>query len=331
MWACCEERGATFPFGTDNDSYPYQGGESLTHPMPAVPDLAELDAWNPTLLVRTAARSSVAGASPLRVIYAASVSKQVTGLLAAVLVTEGRWGAADQIRALVPELPSWADRIEVGHLVHHASGLPGTPRMRDDGIESPVAWGNAEMLAAIVRHVVPVNPPGVAWEYCNIGYVLLAVAIERLVGRPFAEVAQERLFEPAGMTASRFGGPPPRAPVTGTEPLTIGDGGLWTTPVDLVRWNRAMNARAFGGAAHDLAEQPGGLADGSTTSDGWGVGILRSAGRVFFHKGGNVGHWTTKVVRERASGTSVVLATDGAPPQLVHDTALQIAVEASVS
>ncbi len=31
------------------------------------------------------------------------------------------------------------------------------------------------------------------------------------------------------------------------------------------------------------------------------------------------------------SGTSVVLVTDGAPPQLVHDTALQIATEASAS
>lgn len=52
-------------------------------------------------------------------IYAAWVAKQFTAFLAALLVTEGRWTAADQIRAMVPELPSWADDgIEVQHLVH---------------------------------------------------------------------------------------------------------------------------------------------------------------------------------------------------------------------
>ncbi|HTT90004.1 MAG TPA: serine hydrolase domain-containing protein [Acidimicrobiales bacterium] len=299
--------------------------------VPVVPDLAELAAWNPTLLVRTAGQSSAAGPSSQRAVYAASVAKQFTAFLAALLITERRWTAGDQIRAMVPELPSWADGIEVQHLVHHSSGLPSTPRLRENGVEWPVAWGNAEVLAAIVRDVVPVRPPGAGWEYCSLGYVLLAVAIERLIGHPFEELARERLFEPGGITASQFGGPPPGARVTGTEPATIGEGGLWTTPADLERWNHLMNARAFGPVAHDLAERPGRLQDGSIMANGWGVGIVRSAGRVFFHRGGDVEGWTTKVVRERTSGTSVVLATDGAPPQLVHDTALQIALDASVS
>jgi CubicO group peptidase (beta-lactamase class C family) len=232
---------------------------------------------------------------------------------------------------VLPELPSWADGIEVQHLVHHSSGLPSTVRMRASGVESPIAWGNTEILAAIVRDVVPVRRPGVAWEYCNLGYVLLAVAIERLLNCPFGELARERLFKPVGIVASHFGGPPLSARITGTEPATIGDGGLWTTPADLERWNQAMNARAFGPAAHDLAERPGRLADGSLMANGWGVGIVELAQRSFFHKGGAVEGWTTKIVRERTSGTSVVLATDGAPPQLVHDTALQIAADASAS
>ena len=178
---------------------------------------------------------------------------------------------------------------------------------------------------------MPVRPPGLEWEYCSLGYVLLAIAIERLVDRSFADLARERLFEPVAITTSRFGAAPPRTEVTGTEPATIGDGGLWTTPGDLERWNQAMNTRAFGAAAHDLVERPGRLADGSHMANGWGVGIVKSSGRVFYHRGGDVEGWTTKVVRERTSGTSVVLATDGAPPQLVHETALQVAVEASTS
>jgi CubicO group peptidase (beta-lactamase class C family) len=229
----------------------------------------------------------------------------------------------------VPELSASADAIAVQHLVHHSSGLSSSPRLRQNGVEWPVAWGNADVLAAIVREIVPVRPPGVGWEYCNLGHVLLAVAIERLAGRPFGELARERLFEPAVITASQFGRPPLRARVTGTEPATIGEGGLWTTPADLERWNQAMNARASETITHDLAERPGRLQDGPIAANGWGVGIVRSAGRVLFHRGGDVEGLTTKVVRERTSGTSVVLGADGAPPQLVHDKAMQIALNSS--
>jgi CubicO group peptidase (beta-lactamase class C family) len=296
--------------------------------VPAALDLAELAAWNPTVLVQTEGRSSPATVSSERVVYGASVAKQFTAFLAALFVADGWWTTADRIRNLVPELPSWAEEIEVQHLVYHSSGLPGTPRLRESGVVFPVTWGNLETLTAIVREVSPVRPPGVAWEYCNLGYVLLAVAIERLADRPLVDLARERLFEPAGMTTSHVGGPPSPARRMGTEPETVGDGGLWTTPVDLERWNQAMNSRAFGSAVHDLAERPGELRDGSLLANGWGVGIMNSAGRTFFHRGGNVDGWTVKVVRERTSGTSVVLATDGAPPQLVHDTALKIAATA---
>jgi CubicO group peptidase (beta-lactamase class C family) len=90
--------------------------------VPAALDLADLTGWNPTLLVHSAGGSSTTGSLSLRVIYAASVAKQFTGFLAALLVTEGHWRAADQIRSLVPELPSWAEGIEVQHLVHHTVG-----------------------------------------------------------------------------------------------------------------------------------------------------------------------------------------------------------------
>jgi hypothetical protein len=90
-----------------------------------------------------------------------------------------------------------------------------------------------------------------------------------------------------------------------------------------------MNTRAFGAVTHELAERPGRLKDGSLLANGWGVGIVTLNGRVLFHRGGQVEGWTTKVVRERMSGTSVVLATDGAPSEIVHNMALHIAAEAS--
>ena len=101
------------------------------------------------------------------------------------------------------------------------------------------------------------------------------------------------------MMTSHFGGPPSGARVTGTEPATIGEGGLWTTPVDLERWNQAMYVRAFGATAPDLAETSARLRDGSFMAIAWG----------------------------RASSSPPMGLLD----QLVHDAALQIAAEASAS
>jgi hypothetical protein len=64
--------------------YPFAENQSLGARMtavPAAPDLGELAAWNPTLLVRAAAQSSGRRSSSQRVIYAAWVAKQFTAFL----------------------------------------------------------------------------------------------------------------------------------------------------------------------------------------------------------------------------------------------------------
>ena len=50
----------------------------------------------------------------------------------------------------------------------------------------------------------PYRQPGTEYQYCNAGYIVLALVIEELTGRPFTEVVQERVFDRAGMPASGF-------------------------------------------------------------------------------------------------------------------------------
>ena len=103
-----------------------------------------------------------------------------------------------------------------------------------------------------------------------LGLLELTAHDRHCTSRQSEIVRAERLLEPVGMMTSHFGGPASGARVSGTEPATIGEGGLWTTPVDLERWNEAMNARAFGTTAHDLAETSGRLRDGSFMANTWG-------------------------------------------------------------
>ena len=50
----------------------------------------------------------------------------------------------------------------------------------------------------------PYRPPGGPLRYSNAGYVLLGLVIEELAGKPYVDVVGERVFDPAGMTASGF-------------------------------------------------------------------------------------------------------------------------------
>jgi CubicO group peptidase (beta-lactamase class C family) len=50
----------------------------------------------------------------------------------------------------------------------------------------------------------PNFPPGTGCRYCNAGYVLLGLMIERASGRSFRQYVTEHVFAPAGMASSGF-------------------------------------------------------------------------------------------------------------------------------
>src|SRR5580765_4862297 len=43
------------------------------------------------------------------------------------------------------------------------------------------------------------NPPGIRWEYSNLGYSILGRVVAAAAGRPLREVADERILRPLGM------------------------------------------------------------------------------------------------------------------------------------
>ena len=50
----------------------------------------------------------------------------------------------------------------------------------------------------------PYRPPGECFQYSNAGYIVLGLVIEELTGQAYTDVVQERVFDPAGMSASGF-------------------------------------------------------------------------------------------------------------------------------
>ena len=130
----------------------------------------------------------------------ASVSKQFTALAVFLLESEGRLSLNDPIRAFLPELPEYADAIEIHHLIHHTSGLPEyltVARLAGFGEMDVIAFG--DLLAMLQRWEGLYFPPGSGWRYTNTNYALLAEIVARVTGEPFADWMTENVFGPLQM------------------------------------------------------------------------------------------------------------------------------------
>jgi CubicO group peptidase (beta-lactamase class C family) len=124
--------------------------------------------------------------------------KSITGLLAGLLVAEGRLAVDDPVSRFAPD---WAEgrrgRVTVRHLLTMTSGLA---RMLEPG----QSVGFARDKNALVLALEPTSEPGTRWDYSNEGVQLLSPLLEKAAGVPLQDYARDRLFRPTGMNETRL-------------------------------------------------------------------------------------------------------------------------------
>jgi D-alanyl-D-alanine carboxypeptidase len=133
-----------------------------------------------------------------------SQTKFMTATVLLQLVDEGKLGLDDKLSDVLPivaeqNLVERADEITVRQLLKHTSGIPdfaGEIDQFDTGEISPVD------LLKVSRSKPREFAPGEESQYSNINYVLLGLIIERVTGDQFANVFEQRLFEPLDMERS---------------------------------------------------------------------------------------------------------------------------------
>lgn len=142
---------------------------------------------------------------PNTVFDLASVSKQFAGFAIASLIVEGQIGLEDDIRKYIPELPDFDRTITIDHLLHHTSGI------RDWTSTLPLAgWSfddviSFEQILNMTYLQEKLNfEPGSEYSYSNTGYNLLAELVQRVSGMSFREWTDQHIFQPLGMTSTRF-------------------------------------------------------------------------------------------------------------------------------
>lgn len=262
--------------------------------------------------------------------YAGSLAKQVTGACAVVLAHGGALDVEAPIARWLPELPGWAERVRVRHLVHHTAALPTTDAVWEQMASTGESdWTSDGAIAALSTIDELEELPGTGYAYSNVGYICLARIVERIARLDLGRFARVQLFAPLGMRTTTFWSGPSPAPPAATHvrplgppaPLSLGDGGLWTSVRDLLRWNEALAGDRFGisGTMH----RPGTLDDGTPLDYAWGVRVFRVGGHRVESHGGSWEGATAKLVRLPELGRGfAALAGDGSVERMTALSAL---------
>jgi CubicO group peptidase (beta-lactamase class C family) len=263
----------------------------------------------------------------------ASGSKGFTALVVASLVAEGVLGMGTRARELLgDDLLLIAPDVTVEHLLTHTSGIgdyldeSGDLDVEDHLVPVPVhELVRTEQFLAVLDGFPTAFPAGERFAYNNAGYVVLALLAERGAGRTFHDLVRERVLEPAGMTATAYlrSDDLPGDAATGyladgrsnvfhLPVVGNGDGGAYSTAVDLRRFWRALFAgRLVAPAVVDELTRPR-----HDSPDGpYGAGFWVRPGAVAL-EGCDAGVSFRSVHRPSDGLTHTVMAntTDGAWP-----------------
>lgn len=247
-----------------------------------------------------------------------SVSKQFTAMTIMMLADQNKVGYDDPVSKYIPELRGPPNGITLRHLLNHTSGIPD---VGDLGIDHP-RLTNDEVLRRLAKPDFLISKPGEKYRYSNPNYVLLAVVVERVSGRRFADFLTEKILKPLGMSDTFVydGAPHDKnstaaaydqfGNIAGDDALITGSGGMYSTVDDLLKWDQALNTeRLVRQSTLDEAFTPGRVKEG-TSIYGFGWNVEAQDGRTFVWHQGATGGYRALIERRLAEKITVIILTN---------------------
>ncbi|MEO5510558.1 MAG: serine hydrolase domain-containing protein [Longimicrobiales bacterium] len=190
----------------------------------------------------------------------ASVTKAFTAMAILTLVRDGTLSLDDEVRSVLPEMPAYTAGVRVRHLLTHSSGMPTYEDLMLDGETEQVH--DRDMFRLLARTDSMYFKPDTQYRYSNTGYSLLALIVERKSGMTFADFLAQRIFKPLDMSGTvahtdgvstverRAYGYSERGGVwrrtdQSTTSAVLGDGGVYSSVTDLLKWDLALRTPAY--------------------------------------------------------------------------------------
>jgi len=149
----------------------------------------------------------------------ASTAKAFVAAVTLQLVGEGKLSLDDSVDRWLPGVVRGngndGRRITVRQLLQHTTGIhddfPEVSSAADFYQHRYDVYTPEQLVARAMRHR-PDFPPGTAWRYSSIGYILVDMIIERVTGRPWHEEVRNRIIRPLGLQHTFWPGNSPTLP-----------------------------------------------------------------------------------------------------------------------
>ena len=264
--------------------------------------------------------------SPTMRMRIGSTTKHFTALAFCLLCEEGLATLDDEIGRHLPELHPGHRVVTVRQLLSHTSGLRDVfdYSMQLQGTNLRVT--EAEMFAFYQADEGVNSAPETSWNYSNGGYMLVAMAIERLSGQTLEAVLAERVFGPLGMreTALRrwdtdF------VPNSATLHLRTpggwlrhhmgmelgGPGGICSSIDDMLRWLAHMDDPIVGTKeTWRLITTPAVLGNGASTRYGLGLELGEYRGLGTVSHSGSVISGSSQMIKAPEVGLDIIVVAN---------------------
>ncbi len=145
-------------------------------------------------------------ADPSSLFRIASMSKSFACMAVLKLRDDGKLNLDDPAYFYIPELKNLkyptadAPHITVRHLMTHGAGFPEDNPWGD----RQLADSDKEFMEFIGKQISFSNPPGIAYEYSNLGFALLGKIITNVSGMQYQEYVKKNICEPLGMKTTTY-------------------------------------------------------------------------------------------------------------------------------
>ena len=259
-----------------------------------------------------------------------SNTKQFTAAGILLLRDAGKLDVDAPVSRYLPAMPHGSE-VTIRNLLTHTGGYAEFTELPDVDRLGARPATNEEILDTVVGDPLGFKP-GTKWQYSNTGYVMLATIIERLSGMSYADFLRARIFEPLGMTRTRYEDQSlietDRA--VGYTRFAMGEqeheshldytwfsgaGAIESTLADLETWNNAIDrGTLLSAASRDMMHTSFKLADGTDTRYGFGLFLQQLPGgkHVVLHGGDTTG-FGTQDARFVEDGVDIIVLTNQEP------------------
>lgn len=193
-------------------------------------------------------------------IHIASVSKVLTATAILKLVNAKRIGLDDKVTNYLKTFPY--PEITVRMLLSHRSGMRSYAYFTD---QDKKVWdrhntlSNQDILTIMgTKKIMLEQKTGTRFAYCNTNYAMLALIIEKVTKLSYSEAMSEMIFKPLDMTntfvlnfdkdkmkvAPSYKGNKVEIGIDYLDKV-YGDKNIYSTPRDLLKFDRARNSPSF--------------------------------------------------------------------------------------